>query len=214
MALALARGASLVALIAASLAACQVAGATATPGGPLPTAFFLATDGAELPSGPPPPVEELPPTLAPDAGNGPFPDSHEDPELERLLAVDVAGTRLATSSRTGAEALAGGGYLPALLAALGKGEEDLATAFAADPAGNLQVVVFVARVRGAGAQDVLATFLGMSDLEGVEEVDVGGKRAHRIASDWTSYVYATNDMLIVVQALDPAHAEEALGQLP
>jgi hypothetical protein len=203
---------ALVLLVATSVAACQTAGSATS--GPIATVFPFDTGRAELPPDPPPSVDVLPPTVEPAATEAPFPSSHDQPDLESLLAINVAGITLATSSKAGTEAVQGGGYLPALLAALDRSEQDLATGYASDAAGNLELVVFAAKVRGASATDILSAFLNIADLQDAEQVDIGGKQVRRLVADWTSYFYAVNDMLVIVQARDPAHGEEALRQLP
>jgi hypothetical protein len=187
---------------------------------PLPRPRFsfvpiaLASGSVEPPAGPPASIPVLPPTEDPNATLPPFPTSHGEPALDTLIGIEVSGVRLQTASLAGDAAAAGGGYLQPLLASLGKTNADLSTAIAEDPSRGLDVVVFAVKIRGANPDDLLGAFLRTTVHEDAEAIDFAGKRVRRILTGWTSYVYAWNDVLIIVQAPDVVVAEEALRQLP
>lgn len=174
----------------------------------------LASGSVEGPDGPPASIPFLPPTEDPNATQPPFPTSHGEPSLDTLIGIQVRGERLQTASLAGDAAAAGGGYLLPLLSILGKANADLSTAIAEDPARGVEVVVFALKVRGTSPEELLRAFLTATVHEDAEAIDFAGKRVRRVPTGWTSYVYASNDVLFVVQAPDVAIAEEALRQLP
>jgi hypothetical protein len=187
---------------------------------PLPRPRFsfvpiaLASGFVEPPDGPPGAIALLPPTEDPNATLPPFPTSHGEPALDTLIGIEVSGVRLQTASLAGDAAAKGGGYLLPLLASLGKTNADLSTAIAEDPSRGLEVVVFAVKIRGANADDLLRAFLRTTVHEDAEAIDFAGKRVRRIPTGWTTYVYASNDVLIIVQTPDVAVAEDALRHLP
>ena len=158
-------------------------------------------------------MASTPPPEDPDATPA-FPTSHDEPALEALLAVDVAGEPLATASRVGIDAVEGAGYLTPLLSVLSRTPDDVATALAGDPANAIELVAFAIRVRDVAPGDLVTAFLATVGYADAGEATVGGKTVRTIPTEWSSYVYAADDVLFVVQTPDSALAEATLGQLP
>lgn len=170
----------------------------------------LAIPSVAAPSVAPPSFAALPPTLEPVESLAPLPTSHAEPALDSLIDVQIRGVTLVTSSVAGEEAASAGGYLPALLDGLGKPAADLATAFAEDPDGNLELNLFALKVRDIGEQDLLNAFLDATSTHDAEKVEVAGRQVRVVTVDWTSYFYAKDGAVIVVAAADPALAAEAV----
>jgi len=131
-----------------------------------------------------------------------------------MVGLEVGGVTLATSSLTGEAAMAGGGYLPGLVEALGREVEDLSTAFAQDPAGQLPLVVFAVKVKDVTSPDLLNAFKAVAQVEDAQSAVVGGKQVLQIPTQWPSYAYTNGDVLLILQTPDDALAQEALSKLP
>lgn len=201
-------------IVAVSIASSLVACGSANPPGPRETLGVSAPPLAEaslaVPPEAPPSVDVPPPAEDPNATLPPLPTSHAEPGLDALIDIEIRGVTLATSSLSGDAAAAGGGYLPALLDGLGKAREDLATAFAEDPARNLQLSLFALKIRGVGEQDLLNAFLDATSTHDADVVEVAGRQVRRVQGDWTSYFFMKGGAVIVVAAADAALAAEAV----
>jgi hypothetical protein len=170
----------------------------------------LANPSLEVPPEPPPSVSELPPTTDPNATLEALPTTHADPALDALIDIQVRGVTFVTASVSGDAAAAPGGYLLPLLDWLGKAPADLTTAYGEDPAGNLALFVFALKVRDVGEEDLMNAFLNATSNHDAEVVEIAGRQVRRVVLDWTSYFYLKDGAMIVVQAADPALAEEAV----
>lgn len=189
-------------------------GPTPTLGGPAPTELPVSSGSLETPPAPPPSVAGLPSTEDPNATPQALPSVHAEPSLDELIGISVRGVTLVTASLTGEDAAAGGGYLGPLLTTIGAPTSDLSTALAEDPQHQLELVIFAIKVRDVEAARLLQAFDAVTGNADATDVVVAGKTVQRIPTEWTSYVYATGDVLLIVQTPDDALAEEALAQLP
>lgn len=182
-------------------------------------AFSIPTSGPGFetmgaPPVPPPSVDVPPPTPDPNAIPLPLPPVHEDPDLDVMLGITVAGVELATSSLVGEDAASGGGYLAPLLATLGRGTSDLATGLATDPGRELPLVLFAVKVRGTDQATLLEAFTSVNNLGDADVATIAGKSIIHVPGDWTTYIYASGSVVIVVQSSEFDLAEEALYLLP
>lgn len=151
----------------------------------------------------------------------------EDKDLENRLPGEINGVALTKYSFKGTTFLGSGASnsqdLLDLLSSLGKTPDDMSVAFAADPAGDLDVQVGAFKVAGADSNALLAAFVDASQSTTpgtqVSQANVGGKNVTQIVdpSDTTTgaiYVYANGDVLYYVLSPDPALAAATLQALP
>jgi len=140
---------------------------------------------------------------------------HAAPDLENLIALEVGGARLSTSSATGADALTGRPSVAEYAGRVGATSAvDVTVASAVDPNGNVGLTILAVRVVGAGGHDPVAAFVAVIAAAGEDwstESLNGRNVAHGEAGQ---YAYASGDVLFVLAASDDVLAQEALGKLP
>jgi hypothetical protein len=151
----------------------------------------------------------------------------EDKDLENRLPNEINGVTLTKYSFKGSTFLSSGASnsqdLIDLLSSLGKTPNDMSVAFAADPAGKIDVQIGAFKVAGADSIALLAAFVAATKKTTpavqVTQASVGGKNVSQITdpSDTTTGaidVYANGDVLYYVQSPDPALAGAAIQALP
>ncbi len=153
----------------------------------------------------------------------PAAQSHDAPDLEKLLPHIVGTTPLVSQSVLGTTALgtnAASQALQASLQKLGKTPADLQVAGAYDPAGALDLRLFAYRVAGVDATE-LAKAVVESQLSNAaaqatsSQVTIADHAITKIsyAQGSPAYVYPLNGVVYMVQTGDTSLAAAALGLL-
>ena len=197
-------------LIGASLliAACGAAANTTAPTTTTPTA---------------PPITEAPgsePAASEGLPSFALPSFHSNADLEKLIPAEIGGEAIATQSMSGAQFLGTPNNAFAnVLSGLGKQPSDLSVAFGF----NMQVSVIAFQIKGTAGSAILDAFKNSStDVGTLTDVNYGGKAVKKLtptdASEGTSYIYTTQDVVFVVGAtgdtLTDALLTEAFSKLP
>ena len=190
----------------------------------LPAAIvLLAACGSGSPSGAPGATQAPGFTLAPasSAGGGfsfEIPSFTTDPELEALLPSEIGGAPTEKLSMSGTDLIGEGSGedLRVILTQFGKSPSDLSAGLAG--AAGIDIIAY--RVRGIDANALFQAFLqliGNADNV-VSDASLGGKSIKKIVTPEadTSYVYASGDVLFIVEATDevaPALLDEVFTKL-
>ncbi len=148
-------------------------------------------------------------------------ESHDAPDLERLLPSLVGTTSLATQSVLGTTALGTGEASQALQASLknlGKTPADLQIAGAYDPTGALDLRLFAYRVAGVDttelARAVIESQLSNTAAQATSsQVTIGDHAITKIsyAQGSPAYVYVLNGVVYVIQTGDTSLVSTVLG---
>ncbi len=146
------------------------------------------------------------------------PSFTSDPELEALLPNEIGGARTEKLSMSGTDLIGEGSGedLAVILTQFNKAPSDLSAGLAG--AAGIDIIAY--RVRGIDANALFQAFLqliGNADNV-VSDANLGGKSIKKIVTleGDTSYVYASGDVLFIVEATDevaPALLEEVFTKL-
>jgi hypothetical protein len=178
------------------------------------------------PTGAAAPADSVDPNAAADASQPPDVPSHDVPDLEPYLPTTVNGTTLDVQSVTGDDGLMSAGdewsaAMQTFLTAQSKQTSDLDYAFAADPAGNVDISIGVYRVNGVQGQalhDALVQgWKGLSPTVKVSEITLGDKKVTK-GDDGTdspfSYLYVRDNLVYEIYTSNESIATAALAALP
>jgi hypothetical protein len=153
----------------------------------------------------------------------PAAQSHDVPDLERLLPHVVGTTSMATRSVLGTAALgadAASQALQASLKKLGKTPADLQIAGAYDPAGALDLRLFAYRLAGVDTTQLARAFIESQVSNTAAQatssrVTIGGHAVTEISYGQGSpaYVYVLNGVVYIIQTGDSSLVAPVLGIL-
>ena len=203
-------GASLALLTGAALLVAACGGAAATTG-PTNAAGTQVAPSQGAPS-------EAAPSEGLPGSSFALPSFHSNVDLEKLIPTQLGGEAVATQSVSGAEFLRTPNNVFAnALVALGKQPSDLSVAFGF----NMHLSVIAFQIKGTQGGAILDAFKNTStDVGTLTDVSFGGKAVKKLtptdASEGTSYVYTTQDVVFVVSgsALTDSLLTEAFSKLP
>ena len=147
-----------------------------------------------------------------------LPSFHSNVDLEKLIPAEIGGEAVTTQSMSGAQFLGTpNNEFAGVLAGLGKQPSDLSVAFGF----NMQLSVIAFQIKGTQGAAILDAFKNSSaDVGTLTDVSFGGKAVKKLtptdASEGTSYVYTTQDVVFVVSGatLTDALLNEAFSKLP
>lgn len=147
-----------------------------------------------------------------------MPSFTSDPELEALLPDEIGGAATEKLSMSGTDLIGEGSGqdLAVILTQFGKQPSDLSAGLAG--AAGIDIIAY--RVQGIDANALFQAFLQLIGNEDnvVSDANLGGKSIKKIVTieGDTSYVYASGDVLFIVEAIDeaaPALLEEVFTKL-
>jgi hypothetical protein len=165
-----------------------------------------------------PPSEAAPSIGLP--GSFALPSFHSNVDLEKMIPAEIGGEAITTQSMSGAQFLGTpNNEFANVLSGLGKQPSDLSVAFGF----NTQLSVIAFQISGTPGNAILDAFKNSStDLGTLTDVSYGGKAVKKLtptdASEGTSYIYTTQDVVFVVSAVGDtvtdALLNEAFSKLP
>jgi len=154
----------------------------------------------------------------------PVADTHDAPEMEALLPLELSGTALQFQSWTGDEILADDAFgtsLSTFLASAGKTAVDLRIAQAVDPTQALDSRIGVYRVAGVEANALRDALIAAWKVDRpeivVSQVTLGGTDVTKVdfGVDYpASYLYLQGDLVYDIGTSDEAIATATLAALP
>lgn len=204
-------GTTLALLAGAALLVDACGGSAATTG---PSTAAVSTQAT--------PTEAAPSEAAPSEGLPGFsfalPSFHSNVDLEKLIPAEIGGEAVTTQSMSGAQFLGTpNNEFAGALGSLGKQPSDLSVAFGF----NMQISVIAFQISGTPGSAILDAFKNTTtDVGTITDVSYGGKSVKKLtpteASQGTSYIYTTQDVVFVVSGttLTDALLNEAFSKLP
>lgn len=170
------------------------------------------------------PSESLDPDATDEATLPPVADTHDAPELEAVLPLELSGTELQVQSWTGDSVLTDDAFstsLTTFLTKAGKTPVDLRFAQVYDPTQALDGSVGVYRVAGVEATAVRDALVAAWKVDYpemvVSTVTLDGKEVTKCdfgEETIASYFYVRDDLVFDIETTDEAIAIAALAALP